>query len=284
MRTYNYSLTFSQPASSIMEIIIELYSFIFSILIVISILVSYLLLVIIDNYLLVNSNFFNNNNKIITSEKSVMFKLLNIYILNKTQYLNSKNLLLNNKFLEFLWTTFPCLILLGIAIPSFYYLYISEEGLNTFLTVKAIGSQWFWTYDYMQLNLVSLSAELSSINFDPIDLDDYLIESYKEPLQYLDIKNGASRLLEADVNFLLPINLHLKLIISSTDVLHSFAIPSLGLKVDAVPSRLNQLDVFIHRSGVFFGQCSEICGIGHGFMPISLYAISYLNFLIGTLN
>jgi cytochrome c oxidase subunit 2 len=104
-----------------------------------------------------------------------------------------------------------------------------------------------------------------------------------EPFEYLNLNQGQFRLLEADNILMLPTHLHLRLIITSMDTLHSFAIPSLGIKVDAIPGRLNKVDIFIYRMGVFYGQCSEICGIGHGFMPICLYAISYLNFLIGDL-
>jgi cytochrome c oxidase subunit 2 len=203
--------------------------------------------------------------------------MVTLYILIKKQFLNKNNLLLNNKVLELLWTILPCLILLTIAVPSFFYLYTAEETSDTFLTVKVIGNQWFWSYDYTQL------AVFNEANNNNLEIDNFIIDSYMEPEDYLDKKRGASRLLEADNFLLLPINVHIKLLISSSDVLHSFCVPSLGLKVDAVPGRLNQLDVFIHRTGIFYGQCSEICGIGHGFMPICLYAISYLNFLIGTL-
>ena len=194
------------------------------------------------------------------------------------QYLNKRAIFVKDKDLEFLWTSIPCLILIIIALPSFYYLYISEENLDTLLSVKAVGYQWYWTYDYVQLFPVWFNNFIEDAN---LDVDDYIIESFMEPTEYLNIKSGISRLLECDNYLLLPTNVHLKIIISSIDVLHSFAVPALGLKVDAVPGRLNQLDIFIHRSGVFYGQCSEICGIGHGFMPICLYAISYLNFLLG---
>jgi len=259
----------------------------------ISVLVVWVLLQIIDNFICIrisnihhnsigNFNIVDNNvswsnfwiQKLLFLKTQAKSKLNYIYL----SYLRKEHLLINNTNLEFLWTFIPCLILIIIAIPSFYFLYIVEENLKTLLTVKATGYQWYWTYDYIQL----VSFFLSFKNLGEIDFDNYVIETFMEPLEYLPA--GLSRLLECDNYFLLPINIHLKLIISSTDVLHSFAIPSLGLKVDAVPGRLNQLEVFLHRMGVFYGQCSEICGIGHGFMPICLYAISYLNFLIGTLE
>lgn len=210
--------------------------------------------------------------------KPYQINLLKMFLLVRNQHLNKRFIFVNDKDLEFLWTSIPCVILIIIALPSFYYLYISEENLDTLLSVKAVGYQWYWTYDYVQLFPVWFNNFIEDAK---LDLDDYIIESFMEPTEYLNVESGISRLLECDNYLLLPINLHLKLIISSIDVLHSFAVPALGLKVDAVPGRLNQLDVFIHRSGVFYGQCSEICGIGHGFMPICLYAISYLNFLLG---
>lgn len=210
--------------------------------------------------------------------KAYQFYFYKMFYLVKYQYLNKRSAFVKDKNLEFLWTSIPCIILIIIALPSFYYLYISEENLDTLLSVKAIGYQWYWTYDYVQLFPVWFNNFVEDSN---LDVDDYIIESFMEPTEYLNVKSGISRLLECDNYLLLPTNVHLKIIISSIDVLHSFAVPALGLKVDAVPGRLNQLDIFIHRSGVFYGQCSEICGIGHGFMPICLYAISYLNFLLG---
>lgn len=210
--------------------------------------------------------------------KSYHINFLKMFLFVRYQILNKRRRFINNKRLELLWTSVPCIVLIVIALPSFYYLYISEENLDTLLSVKAIGYQWYWTYDYVQLFPVWFNNFIEDAK---LDLDDYIIESYMEPTDFLNVESGVSRLLECDNYLLLPINLHLKLIISSIDVLHSFAVPALGLKVDAVPGRLNQLDLFIHRSGVFYGQCSEICGIGHGFMPICLYAVSYLNFLLG---
>merc|ERR1711862_275727 len=155
-------------------------------------------------------------------------------------------------------TLFPAVILIIISVPSFYMLYISEESVTTVLTVKVVGYQWYWTYDY-------------------------IIESYMEPEEYLNKEEGSFRLLETDNILILPTRVHLSIIVTSMDVLHSFCVPSLGVKIDAVPGRLNKMDIFIYRMGVFYGQCSEICGIGHGFMPICLHAVSFLNFLIGDL-
>jgi len=180
-----------------------------------------------------------------------------------------------NKFLEFNWTIIPCFILAIIAIPSFYVLYSNEEILNPGLTIKLLGHQWYWTLDYSELfpywyNLVENS----------LDIDDFVIDSYMEPAEDMSLNYGSFRLLETEEPLILPIRLHLRLIITAEDVLHSFAMPAMGLKVDAVPGRMNELELFIKRGGLFFGQCSEICGIGHGFMPIELYSVAYIHFLM----
>lgn len=315
---------FQDSATSVMEGIVELHAFVCFFLIVILILVVWILLQIIENFVLLPNSFtkikpadyfskiylpmtfriigtsicaepgldyrwdFQNIDRgnVLFNRILTLYIIIKIYQLNfskmfllvKHQYLNKRRIFINDKKLEFLWTSIPCLVLIAIALPSFYYLYISEENLDTLLSVKAIGYQWYWTYDYVQLFPIWLNSFIEESN---LDIDDYIIESFMEPTEFLNLESGVSRLLECDNYLLLPINLHLKLIISSIDVLHSFAIPALGIKVDAVPGRLNQVDLFIHRSGVFYGQCSEICGIGHGFMPICLYAISYLNFLLG---
>lgn len=321
---YYRQFGFQDSATSLMEGIVELHAFVCFFLILISILVVWLLIQIIENYVLLPNSFtkvkpvdqFSNINlpmvfrmialsitawpgldyrwnfenydresvlwnRILTlyiAIKSYQIYFYKMFFLVKYQYLNKRFKFVKDKDLEFLWTSVPCLILIIIALPSFYYLYISEENLDTLLSVKAVGYQWYWTYDYVQLFPVWFNNFVEDTN---LDIDDYIIESFMEPTEYLNVESGISRLLECDNYLLLPTNVHLKIIISSIDVLHSFAVPALGLKVDAVPGRLNQLDVFIHRSGVFYGQCSEICGIGHGFMPICLYAISYLNFLLG---
>ena len=243
----------------------------FFFLLLISGLVLWLLIQIIDNFIyLYNFNI-----------KSTIYKKnnLNRFLIYSFGALSSKTRVFKeDKYLEAGWTLFPAIILITISIPSFYMLYLSEESIETLLTVKAIGYQWYWTYDF-----TDLFPFLYNLKTSEVDIDDFLIESYMEPTEFINKEEGGFRLLETDNILILPTNLHLRLIVTSMDTLHSFALPSLGLKVDAVPGRLNKIDLFIYRMGVFYGQCSEICGIGHGFMPICLYAISYLNFLIGNL-
>jgi cytochrome c oxidase subunit 2 len=260
---------FTDPATSLMENIIDLHHFIFFFILLISGLVLWLLIQIIDNFIyLYNFNFKNYMNTKLNINRYL------VYIYGTLSLKHSK--FKENTYLEVCWTLLPAFILIIISIPSFYMLYLSEESITTLLTVKAIGFQWYWTYDYT--DLFPFWYNLKTTN---LDMDDFLIESYMEPTEFLNKIEGDIRLLETDNILLLPTNLHLRLIITSMDTLHSFCLPSLGVKVDAIPGRLNKIDLFIYRMGVFYGQCSEICGIGHGFMPICLFAISYLNFLIG---
>jgi cytochrome c oxidase subunit 2 len=160
--------------------------------------------------------------------------------------------------LEIVWTITPALILVVIAIPSFSLLYAMDEVIDPILTVKVIGSQWYWSYEY--------SDSYSDTN-ESIFFDSYMVAED-------DLEIGQFRLLEVDNRVVVPTHTHIRVIITASDVLHSWAVPSLGIKLDACPGRLNQTSMFIKREGVFYGQCSEICGINHGFMPIVVEAVS----------
>nr|ACF94326.1 cytochrome c oxidase subunit II [Naja atra] len=154
--------------------------------------------------------------------------------------------------LEAAWTAAPIMILILTALPSVRSLYLMEEVFDPYLTIKATGHQWYWNYEYSDRTLISF--------------DSYMIQT-------TDLQNGSPRLLEVDHRMVLPTGLQARIVVTAEDVLHSWAIPSLGVKVDAVPGRLNQLPLATSRSGVFFGQCSEICGANHSFMPIAVEAI-----------
>ena len=160
----------------------------------------------------------------------------------------------HSNLLEIIWTLIPALFLVAIAIPSFSLLYSLDEFVNPSLTLKVLGHQWYWSYEYSDYFEFGGGAE--SINFDSYMLNEN------------DLPNFGFRLLEVDNRVMLPILTHIRLLISSSDVLHSWSIPSFGIKVDACPGRLSQVSLFIKRSGVYYGQCSEICGVNHGFMPI----------------
>lgn len=162
-----------------------------------------------------------------------------------------------NLLLEYLWAIFPSLVIFLILIPSLYLLYSLEERVDPKFHLKVIGHQWFWTYEFDVYDL--------EVNFQ---YDSNLVLEADLPL-------GAKRLLEVDRRLYLPTNVPLRILITSSDVLHSWAVPELGIKVDAVPGRLNDALTLIRRPGVFYGQCSELCGVGHGFMPIVVEAVSY---------
>lgn len=155
---------------------------------------------------------------------------------------------------ELIWTILPAFILVAIAVPSFRVLYLSDEILVPNLTIKAIGHQWYWSY--------SLDDLIESINFES-----YMVASD-------DLEKGQFRLLEVDNSLVLPIGTIIRVLAVSTDVIHSFAVPSLGIKVDAMPGRLNQTTILINRLGSFYGQCSELCGAYHAFMPIVINGVT----------
>ena len=164
--------------------------------------------------------------------------------------------------LEIVWTSIPALILLSLASPSFSLLYSLDEISNPELTLKILGHQWYWSYEISDFNSCSSTHNLKYSSYMLTD------ESLKESSHF-----GFFRNLETNKRVALPTNTHLRLLITAVDVLHSWTIPSFGVKVDACPGRLNQANLFIKRFGVFFGQCSEICGVNHGFMPIVLCAM-----------
>nr|AWM99471.1 cytochrome c oxidase subunit II [Balaena mysticetus] len=158
---------------------------------------------------------------------------------------------------ETIWTILPAIILILIALPSLRILYMMDEVNNPSLTVKTMGHQWYWSYEY---------TDYEDLNFD----------SYMIPTS--DLKPGELRLLEVDNRVVLPMEMTIRMLVYSEDVLHSWAVPSLGLKTDAIPGRLNQTTLMSTRPGLFYGQCSEICGSNHSFMPIVLELVPLENF------
>ncbi len=158
----------------------------------------------------------------------------------------------HNVGIEILWTLIPCILLIIIAIPSFKLLYYVDTVGKMDMTIKVVGRQWFWQYEYPE---------------EKIAFDSYIIPDDQ-------IKPGQHRLLEVDNELVLPIDTDIRILVTAGDVIHSFAMPALGIKLDAVPGRINETWVRITKPGHYYGQCSELCGIGHGFMPISLKAVS----------
>jgi len=141
-------------------------------------------------------------------------------------------------------------------------LYALDEVIDPAVTVKVTGHQWYWSYEY---------SDMLNETGESIDFDSYMIPES-------DLELGQLRLLEVDNRLVVPSETHIRFIVTGTDVIHDFAVPSLGLKIDAVPGRLNQTSALIDREGVFYGQCSEICGVWHGFMPIAVEAVKIYDF------
>nr|AAW71732.1 cytochrome oxidase subunit 2 [Heliconius hierax]AJO66712.1 cytochrome oxidase subunit 2 [Heliconius hierax] len=214
------NLNYQNSASPLMEQIIFFHDHTLIILIMITILVAYLMM----------NLFFNN-------------------------YIN--RFLLEGQMIELIWTILPAITLIFIALPSLRLLYLLDELNNPLITLKSIGHQWYWSYEYS--------------DFNNIEFDSYMIQSNENLTNF--------RLLDVDNRIILPMNSQIRILVTATDVIHSWTIPSLGVKIDANPGRLNQTSFFINRPGIYYGQCSEICGANHSFMPIVIESISMKNFI-----
>lgn len=156
---------------------------------------------------------------------------------------------MQDQTIEIIWTVAPVFILLAIAAPSLKVLYMLDDPFNPSLTIKAVGHQWYWSYEYS--------------DFPDIEFNSYIIPSE-------DSRLTDSRLLETDNNVVVPFNTQIRVITTAADVIHSWTVPSLGVKADAVPGRLNQVIFSANRTGILYGQCSEICGANHSFIPIKI--------------
>lgn len=188
-------------------------------------------------------------NRIFTNRGAILIKYIN-----------------HSMLIEFIWTLLPALILIIIAIPSFKLLYALDEIIQPEVTVKVKGAQWYWSYEISDIDGLNL-----------------FIDSYT--LGEEDLIDGQLRLLDVDNRLYLPILTPIRLLITADDVIHSFAIPSFGLKIDAVPGRLNSNNLYILREGVYYGQCSELCGQSHYNMSIVIQAVpkhDYLNWLFNS--
>lgn len=179
--------------------------------------------------------------------------ILNLFV---NKFIN--RFLLEGQIIELIWTILPAITLIFIAIPSLRLLYLLDELNNPLITLKSIGHQWYWSYEYS--------------DFNNIEFDSYIIPR-------TDISSYNFRLLDVDNRIILPTNNQIRIMVTATDVIHSWTIPALGIKIDANPGRLNQTNFFINRPGIFFGQCSEICGANHSFMPIVIESIPIKNFI-----
>lgn len=179
--------------------------------------------------------------------------------------------------LEYIFGIFPTVIIGFIILPSMYLLYSNEIEINPGLTIKIIGHQWFWSYESSNISYIT--------NLNKFFFIDYNYESII--INEDDLPEGGKRLLETDTSLVLPYNIAIKFLITSSDVLHAWALPELGIKVDAVPGRLNQAITIPSNLGLYYGQCSELCGVSHGFMPIKVNIVKlqdYLSFIENNIN
>ena len=220
----NYQLGFQDPASPIMEAIINFHNYVFIYLTYVCILVLWMMVSIMVSFA--------------STKRSISHK----YLIHGTQ-------------IELIWTLTPAIILMFIAFPSFKLLYLMDEVIEPGVTVKVIGHQWYWSYEYS--------------DYAPAQI---AFDSYMVPESDLEI--GGFRLLEVDNALVVPVDTHIRVIVTAADVLHCWAVPSLGVKMDAVPGRLNQTSFIASREGQFYGACSEICGQGHSAMPIMVKSVS----------
>ena len=191
----------------------------------------------------------------------VLLSIVRNYVATKSpishKYLNHGTLI------ELVWTISPAFVLILIAFPSFKLLYLMDEVTDPNLTIIVNGHQWYWSYEYI---------DFLSVDDDSVEYDSYLVPDS-------DLENGALRMLEVDNRIILPELTHTRFTVTAADVIHSFALPNIGFKLDAIPGRLNKFNIFVKRQGVFYGQCSELFGVNHGFTPIIIKFTNYNNFI-----
>nr|YP_010166779.1 cytochrome c oxidase subunit II [Scarodytes savinensis]QRV62883.1 cytochrome c oxidase subunit 2 [Scarodytes savinensis] len=199
--------------------------------------------------------FFHDHTLMILTMITILVGYL-MFSLFFNKYIN--RFLLEGQTIEVIWTILPAIILIFIALPSLRLLYLLDEISNPWLTLKSIGHQWYWSYEY---------SDFKKLEFD----------SYMTPMN--DLQENGFRLLDVDNRVILPFNSQIRIIVSAMDVLHSWTVPSLGVKIDATPGRLNQTNFFMNRPGLFYGQCSEICGANHSFMPIVIESVPTKTFI-----
>lgn len=180
----------------------------------------------------------------------ILITVVIIYNITTLSLRNSFNkIIIESQSLELFWTITPTFILIFIGIPSIRLLYILDEVFNPLITIKILGHQWYWSYEYS--------------DFQNVEFDSFILKSTNRSPY-----NNLIRLIDVDNRIIIPMNCQTRALVSAADVIHAWTIPALGVKVDAIPGRLNQLNFSISRPGLFYGQCSEICGANHRFIPI----------------
>jgi heme/copper-type cytochrome/quinol oxidase subunit 2 len=312
---WEYELGFIDPSSSFAESLIRLYNFVWVLLVLIVSLVIVLMariMYLFGWYLDLEENIFtgallefinlvsltfifivNDNNLL----KQVINKINNNLKFNfwYTNYAKKEFLLISDlseyKKLEFIWCAMPTTALILIAAPSFSLIFSLDSSVDPELNINVTGKQWYWVYSFD--NVVKMDSsfftneQLDEVNqfiennkfLNNVDLVSMKFKFDSVMISEDDLVKGTHRLLEVDNRLVIPVGIPIRFLITSTDVLHSWSVPSLGLKVDAVPGRLNQFIVELKKPGIFYGQCSELCGPMHGFMPIVIQAVSEKKFI-----
>lgn len=220
-----WQMGFQEPATPVMRSIVEFHDFLLVVIILIAIFVTALMIYVMWRF---------NEKRNPTPTRTT-----------------------HNTMIEVLWTVIPVIILVVISIPSFRLLYLVDVVPKADMTVKAIGHQWYWSYEY---------PDHGKFSYDSVMIAD------------ADLKPGQIRLLEVDNRIVVPVNKTVRVIVTASDVLHAWAVPAFGVKIDAVPGRLNETWFKADREGVYYGQCSELCGTNHGFMPIRVDVVSEKKF------
>lgn len=236
----NYQLSFQEAGSPIMEEIVNFHNYVMIYISLILVLVTWAMARIIIEF-------------------------------GKGRRVISHKHMIHGTLIEIVWTITPAIILVAIAFPSFKLLYLIDEVIDPAITIKVIGHQWYWSYEYSDY----ATQEGKTIGFD----------SYMIPES--DLEKGDFRLLEVDNRIIVPAKTQVRVIVTAADVIHSWAVPSLGVKIDALPGRLNQTTFLATRESVFYGQCSEICGANHAFMPIVVETVGidkYCSYIDGLLK
>jgi cytochrome c oxidase subunit 2 len=250
------------------------------------------ILVVINYYITLHNRFIDRLcDWLVINDKGGLTSLIaTLFVRNEVRGVSRR--IVYQHMLELIWTIIPAIVLVIIAIPSIQLLYFMDYFVLTgepIFTFKVIGHQWYWSYEYFRINQVwgtgesfilekfdtfkSLFAVESEEFRVPVEFDSYML-----PEQACTEIFGGLRLLEVDHPLFVPAFVCLRFLITSVDVLHSWAVPALGIKVDAVPGRLNQVYSIVKRPGIFYGQCSEICGVNHGFMPIQVVCLEPIQF------
>lgn len=270
----NYQLGFQDPASTTMEGIINFHNYIMVFITGVLIFTFYLLTVCLKEY---TYSEVEGEGKALDSNNLSLGK--DLAFTHSTE-------------LEVIWTLVPAFVLMIIAVPSFALLYSLEESVAPEMTLKVVGHQWYWSYEYPEIATKVDVVETPAFDSDTekslggsnlqlgfsnsaevLGYDSYMLGEN-------DLPKGLLRLLEVDKRVVLPVKTHIRVLATAADVLHSWAVPSFGIKVDCCPGRLNQASLYVKRAGLYFGQCSEICGVNHGFMPIAVKVISKKDFLV----